>query len=124
MSIFLFPWIFLVLIRACTGFAFASLGFVAWESQFQSLGLILLGYIQGNFLIILVTVLSVIVDREKIDATNWQLVGFLLVFPFYCLCYFPIGIIAIFSKPDWKPIHHESEVPATVLSKTISAKEI
>jgi cellulose synthase/poly-beta-1,6-N-acetylglucosamine synthase-like glycosyltransferase len=123
MSLFLFPWIFLVLIRASAGLVFAGLGFVAWESQFQSLGLIILGYIQGNFLIILVTALSVIVDRKKIDATNWQLVLYMLAFPFYCLCYFPISVIAIFSKPDWKPIHHKSEVPEELLSKTIKTKE-
>jgi cellulose synthase/poly-beta-1,6-N-acetylglucosamine synthase-like glycosyltransferase len=123
MSIFLFPWIFLVLIRASAGLVFAALGFVAWESQLQSLGLIILGYIQGNLLIILLTLVSVIVDRENIDATNWQLVLYMLAFPLYCLFYFPIGLIAIFSKPDWKPIHHQSEIPEQLLSKTIKVEE-
>jgi cellulose synthase/poly-beta-1,6-N-acetylglucosamine synthase-like glycosyltransferase len=123
MSMFLFPWIFLVLIRTCTGFVFAGLGFVSWESQFQSFGLIVLGYIQGNLLIILVTLISVIVDREKISATNAQLVLYMLAFLFYCLCYFPISIIAIFSKPDWKPIHHQAQVADVILAKTIKAEK-
>jgi cellulose synthase/poly-beta-1,6-N-acetylglucosamine synthase-like glycosyltransferase len=124
MNVFLFPWFLLVFVRVSTGIVFAALGFVSWESQFQSLSLILIGYVQGSLLIIVVTTVSVFVERKKIDVTNKQLTLYLLIFPFYCLFSLPIGFIAIFSKPDWKPIHHESLISENIISKTIDIKQI
>jgi cellulose synthase/poly-beta-1,6-N-acetylglucosamine synthase-like glycosyltransferase len=106
MGMFIFPWIILIVVRIFIGCAFCFLGFVSWESQISAFGLVLFGYIQGLLMVSIMTVAAVLVERKSLNATKRQLVLYLLLFPIYCVAYFPTALVALFSKPQWKPIYH------------------
>lgn len=106
MGFFLFPWVILIFVRIFIGLVFSVLGFVSWQGQIDSFGLVIFGYAQGILLMIIMTIVTVFAEHNQIEATNIQLVFYILMFPLYCFAYLPVAIVAMFSKPQWKPIYH------------------
>ena len=56
-----------------------------------------------------IAALTVMAERQRIGATNRELVAYVLSFPLYMLSYIPIAFVALFSKPEWKPITHNGQ---------------
>ncbi|SDB31257.1 glycosyltransferase family 2 protein [Eubacterium oxidoreducens] len=47
-----------------------------------------------------------ICEHEHMPDIGIRHLGYLLMFPIYMFTYFPIAILALFKKVDWKPIRH------------------
>lgn len=109
------PFTFLWACRELLGFIFAAAGFVTWESQFAQLGSFLVGTGWGLVMMMGLAAITVIAERDKIIATNKELLAYCLSFPIFMASTVPLAFAALFSKPDWKPIvHHgqKGDVPA------------
>ena len=96
-------------IRLVLGALFSALGFVSWSSQVSSVLSIVSGALWGMLTMMALAALTTIAERDKIGATNKELVAYCLSFPIYMLSYLPISYQAIFSKPEWKPIEHHGQ---------------
>ena len=96
-------------IRLVLGALFSALGFVSWSSQVSSVLSIVSGALWGMLTMMALAALTTIAERDKIGASNKELVAYCLSFPIYMLSYLPISYQAIFSKPEWKPIEHHGQ---------------
>lgn len=109
LALLICPFTLLTGIRLVLGALFALLGFVSWQSQFASLysgvssGLLAVLALMG------LAALTCIAERDRIDATNLELVAYCLSFPIYLISYIPISFQAMFSQPGWKPIEHKGK---------------
>ncbi|MCI1983410.1 MAG: glycosyltransferase family 2 protein [Bifidobacteriaceae bacterium] len=109
LTLLISPFAVIALVRLGLGLLFAALGFVTWESQLSSLWAYVTG-VGGTFLLMMaLAAITVIAERDKIGATNKELVAYCLSFPFYMISTVPIGFVALFSKPEWKPIVHHGQ---------------
>jgi cellulose synthase/poly-beta-1,6-N-acetylglucosamine synthase-like glycosyltransferase len=106
LTLLIFPWTALSLIRILLSFLYASLGFVSWSGQISSAVGILLGCVYGSLALIVIAIITVFAERKNIGATNKELLAYCLAFPIFILSYVPISFVAIFSRIEWKPIHH------------------
>jgi cellulose synthase/poly-beta-1,6-N-acetylglucosamine synthase-like glycosyltransferase len=109
LTLLMFPWMFVTLVRFLLGALYASLGFVSWASQFDSFIGMALGCLYGSIGLMTIAILTVFAERHKIGATNKELVAYCLSFPVFILSYVPISLVAIFSKTEWRPIEHTGE---------------
>ncbi|MBR6434543.1 MAG: glycosyltransferase family 2 protein [Aeriscardovia sp.] len=95
--------------RELLGFLFAACGFVTWQSQLDNLWAWAYGTGWSMLGMMAIAALTVMAERQRIGATNRELVAYVLSFPLYMLSYIPIAFVALFSKPEWKPITHNGQ---------------
>lgn len=96
-------------VRELLGFLFAACGFVTWQSQLDNLWAWAYGTGWSMLGMMAIAALTVMAERQRIGATNRELVAYVLSFPLYMLSYIPIAFVALFSKPEWKPITHNGQ---------------
>lgn len=62
----------------------------------------------SNYLLIMfiLGIVTTIAEWKSIHAKTYQKVLYLFTFPIFMLTYIPIAIVALFRKPEWKPIRH------------------
>lgn len=106
-SLFLAPFTAMWFLRIIIGYVFAALGFITVSSQNQVLINWIIGLVGGMLLMMALAVLCCILERDKIPASNKALLGYCLSFPVYFMSLVPISILALISKPQWKPIAHQ-----------------
>ncbi|MDR1448569.1 MAG: glycosyltransferase [Candidatus Ancillula sp.] len=106
LTILIFPWVFLEVIRIFIGSIYIALGFVSPQSQFNSLTQMGMTILSGGALLLIIACITIISERKKIGASRSELLAYLMAFPLYVLSYIPISFVAIFSKVEWKPIKH------------------
>ena len=109
LTILICPLSLISVVRLVLGALFSALGFVSWTSQISSVMSIVNGALWGVLTMMLIAALTTIAERDKIGASNKELVAYCLSFPIYMLSYLPISYQAIFSKPEWKPIEHHGQ---------------
>ena len=106
-TLLLCPFTVLAIVRMVLGFFFALFGFVTWASQLGAL----VGWASGILMSVLgmmgLAALTIVVERDRIGASNKELLAYVLSFPVYMFSYVPISFQAIFSKAQWKPIEHQ-----------------
>lgn len=107
LTLLICPFTVLSVIRVVLGGLFAALGFVSLNSQIASVNSWIVAVVVSVLGLMLLAALTSIVERDKIGATNKELVAYCLSFPVFLLSYIPISFQAIFSKPGWKPIAHK-----------------
>ncbi len=109
LSLMLCPFTLVSAVRILLGLVFAACGFVTWDSQIQQITGWLAGiasYLVGMMVLAALTALA---ERRNIGASNKELFAYCLSFPFYMLSYVPIAFVAVFSRPQWKPIVHHGQ---------------
>ena len=106
-TLLLCPFTVLAIVRMVLGLFFALFGFVTWASQLGAL----VGWASGILMSVLgmmgLAALTIVVERDRIGASNKELLAYVLSFPVYMFSYVPISFQAIFSKAQWKPIEHK-----------------
>ena len=106
-TLLLCPFTVLAIVRMVLGLFFALFGFVTWASQLGAL----VGWASGILMSVLgmmgLAALTIGVERDRIGASNKELLAYVLSFPVYMFSYVPISFQAIFSKAQWKPIEHQ-----------------
>ncbi|KFI72323.1 N-acetylglucosaminyltransferase [Bifidobacterium minimum] len=106
-TLLLCPFTVLAIVRMVLGLFFALFGFVTWASQLGAL----VGWASGILMSVLgmmgLAALTIVVERDRIGASNKELLAYVLSFPVYMFSYVPISFQAIFSKAQWKPIEHQ-----------------
>ena len=118
LSLMICPLTLVTIIRIVLGLIFAVCGFVTWQSQLGIMRVWGLALVESLLTLMLLAAITSIFERDKIGATNRELVAYCLSFPVYMLSYVPISFVAIFSKPEWKPIAHQGA------SKEVVAEEM
>ncbi|KAB5607165.1 glycosyltransferase family 2 protein [Bifidobacterium jacchi] len=106
-TLLLCPFTVLAGVRLVIGYLFAAFGFVTWMSQVQTMVNWVSGIVTGMLVMMGLVALTIVVERDRIGATNKELVAYVLSFPIYMLSYVPISFQAVFSKAQWKPIAHK-----------------
>lgn len=106
-TLLLCPFTVLAITRMALGWLFAACGFVTWQSQLISLGGWASSIVTAVLTMMALAALTIIVERDRIGATNKELFAYVLSFPIYMLSYVPISFQAIFAKAQWKPISHK-----------------
>ena len=106
-TLLLCPFTVLAGARLVLGYVFAAFGFVTWMSQVQAMVNWVSGVVTGMLVMMGLVALTIVVERDRIGATNKELVAYVLSFPIYMLSYVPISFQAVFSKAQWKPIAHK-----------------
>ena len=96
----------LAIIRLILGFIFAAFGFVTWASQIDSTLSFITTTVTSVLGMMVFVSLTILVEHDKLGATNKELFAYVLSFPIFMLSYVPIAFQAVFSKSEWKPIHH------------------
>ncbi|PLS30431.1 N-acetylglucosaminyltransferase [Bifidobacterium margollesii] len=109
LTLLICPFTALSVIRLALGILFVALGFVSVDSQLKQMTNGLMGGVLGVLAMMLLAAITCMAERDKIDATNKELVAYCLSFPVYLLSYIPISFQAMFSKPGWKPIEHRGK---------------
>ena len=109
LTLLIFPFAALGALRGALGFVYVAAGFVSLESQIEAMtqGLVLAG--AGTIGLMLIAMVTVISERDRIGASNRELFAYCITFPLYMASYIPISFAAIFSKAQWKPIHHAGD---------------
>nr|AIA95319.1 CAZy families GT2 protein [uncultured Bifidobacterium sp.] len=106
-TLLLCPFTVLAIVRMILGTLFALFGFVTWSSQLSALT----GWASGILVSVLammgLAALTIVVERDRIGASNKELLAYVLSFPIYMFSYVPISFQAVFSKAQWKPIEHQ-----------------
>ncbi|MFU0469166.1 glycosyltransferase family 2 protein [Gardnerella vaginalis] len=105
-SLVLCPFMVLAIIRLILGFIFAMFGFVTWASQIEAATNFIITTISSVIGMMIFVSLTMIVEHRKLGATGKELFAYALSFPIFMLSYVPISFQAVFSKSEWKPIHH------------------
>ncbi|KAA8829252.1 MULTISPECIES: glycosyltransferase family 2 protein [Bifidobacterium] len=106
LTLLICPFTALSVIRTALAGLFVALGFVSLSSQLASLNFWIVGGVASVIGMMALAAITCIAERDKIDATNKELVAYCLSFPIYLISYIPISFQAMFSKPGWKPIEH------------------
>jgi hypothetical protein len=106
LTLIIFPWVMLEVIRIGIGALYVYLGFVSFDSQVNSVLQMLYMFLFGSLILMVIAGLTVFLEHKNIGATRKELVGYVISFPLYVLSYFPISFCAIFSRVEWKPITH------------------
>lgn len=114
LSLMICPLTVLSVARTVLGALFVAFGFVSAASQLASLRFWLVTLVASVLGLMALAALTSLLERDKIGATNRELVAYCLSFPVYMLSYIPISFVAIFSRPQWKPIEHQGASEATV----------
>lgn len=109
LTILISPFTFLYAGRYILGFIFAAVGFVTWDSQLSQIWSSASGIGLSFVTMMGLAAITVIAERDKIGASNKELVAYCLSFPIYMASYVPIAFEALFAKPDWKPIVHHGQ---------------
>ncbi|MFT9397942.1 MAG: glycosyltransferase family 2 protein [Bifidobacterium psychraerophilum] len=109
LTLLICPFTALGTIRVFLGALFAMFGFVSWGGQFSALGSWASGIALSMLTMMGLAALTIIAERNRIGASNKELFAYCLSFPIYMLSYIPISFMAIFSKPEWKPIQHRGQ---------------
>lgn len=107
LTLLICPFTLLSVIRVALGLLFMALGFVSVSSQLESLTSGIGGGVLAVVGMMVLAAITCIAERDRIDATNKELVAYCLSFPIYLISYVPISFQALFSKPGWKPIEHK-----------------
>lgn len=107
LTILIFPWMFLSIVRILFGILFSALGFVSLYSQVDYLISILYGNLLSMVVMSVLAMITVLVERENIEASNLELLVYCLTFPIFIISYVPISFAALFLKVEWKPIVHK-----------------
>ncbi len=106
LTLMICPFMLISLIRYSLAVIFAALGYLSWYSllgDVSSYGISIVTAFLGMMALAAVTSL---LEHDKIDATNKELFAYCLSFPIYMASYVPIAFVAIFARPQWKPIQH------------------
>lgn len=106
-TLLLCPFTVLTIARVSLGMLFALFGFVTWESQLSAVSNWGIGIVMSVVIMMVLAALTIIVERDRIGASNKELFAYVLSFPIYMLSYVPISFQAIFAKAEWKPIVHK-----------------
>lgn len=114
LSIMICPLTVLSVVRFVLGAIFVACGFVSLQSQLSMTRFWLVTLILSVLGLMFLATLTTLLERDKIGATNKELVAYCLSFPVYMLSYIPISFAAIFSKSQWKPIEHQGASAAVV----------
>ena len=72
---------------------------------------LLLTAVTGYVSIFIAGVLTVAAEHHRILATRKEKFLSLFTYPLYVFSYIPIAVLAVFRKPEWKPIAHTVAVP-------------
>lgn len=107
LSLMICPLTVLSLARVVLGALFVAFGFVSAASQLGALRFWVVTLVASVLGLMALAALTSILERDKIGATNRELVAYCLSFPVYMLSYIPISFAAIFSRSQWKPIQHQ-----------------
>ncbi|RFT29738.1 N-acetylglucosaminyltransferase, partial [Gardnerella vaginalis] len=105
-TLMLCPFMVLAIVRLILGFIFAAFGFVTWTSQIDSTLNFITTTVTSVLGMMVFVSLTILVEHDKLGATNKELFAYALSFPIFMLSYVPIAFQAVFSKSEWKPIHH------------------
>ena len=89
--------------------------YVSKVFQDEALRLLMGSVFNYYFGMIAIGGLVVLTEWKRINATAWEKIKYLPIFPLFIASYMPITIQAMFSKVEWKPIQHYS---TQQLSKT------
>ena len=79
----------------------------------SSLVFCLLNYTSFMFVLGVVTTIT---EWDSFIAKPSQKIKYMFTFPFFMFTYIPIAIVALFRKPQWKPIKHSVNVSIETLS--------
>lgn len=122
LTLLMFPWVFLQVVRIIIGAFYVIFGFVSLSSQLNSLYQIFLAMAIGGLLLMIIAGITVIGESKQIGASKKELVTFVFSFPLYVLSYVPISFVAIFSKVEWKPIVHGINEVDKIIKQDASKK--
>ena len=108
------PGLLMAVIVGC----FNTIGIVTYASSDASMRRILLMtmvmslmYLSSYVLVMFVFgAITTIAEWDSIRASAWQKILYAFTFPLFMLLYIPIAIVALFKKPQWKPIEHTVDV--------------
>ena len=89
--------------------------YVSKVFQDEALRLLMGSVFNYYFGMIAIGGLVILTEWKRINATAWEKIKYLPIFPLFIASYMPITIQAMFSKVEWKPIQHYS---TQQLSKT------
>ncbi|MDN6208858.1 glycosyltransferase family 2 protein [Bifidobacterium crudilactis] len=109
LTLLICPFTALGAIRVFLGALFAAFGFVSWGGQIAALSSWASGIALSILTMMGLAALTIVAERNRIGASNKELFAYCLSFPIYMLSYIPISFMAIFSKPEWKPIQHKGQ---------------
>lgn len=82
--------------------------YVAKVFQSEAIRLLIGSICNYYFGMLFIGVLVIITEWDRIQATKWEKVKYLPIFPLFIASYLPITIQAMFAKVEWKPIQHYS----------------
>ncbi len=85
------------------------LSFFTGRWDFEEVLLALVEILIGGYVMLfIVGLITTISEWKQIQAKAWMKILTVFVFPISIEMYLPITIVALFSKPQWKPIEHTS----------------
>ena len=89
----------------------------------QSVSFIGMTFVMGYIGTVIIGLITVISEWERIHTVPWRKLVFLPLFPVFMATYIPISLAALIKKVDWKPIRHyaSSQMDATLASSRNSA---
>ena len=79
---------------------------MTWTSQISSVLNLVITTVNSVMGMMVFVSLTILVEHNKLGATNKELFAYALSFPIFMLSYVPIAFQAVFSKSEWKPIQH------------------
>ena len=82
--------------------------YVAKVFQHEASGLLLSSVANYYFGLLFIGILVILTEWNRINATAWEKIKYLPIFPLFIASYLPITIQAMFAKVEWKPIQHYS----------------
>lgn len=122
LSLLIFPWIFMIIVRQVVGFFYVILNFVPWQAQIESLANVFGGYLAGVIFLFVLTIITIIVERNRINMSTKNMFKNVITFPIYSITFLPTALFALFSKPQWKPIvHGQSRAKILMSEQTITS---
>ncbi|MCI1960190.1 MAG: glycosyltransferase family 2 protein [Clostridia bacterium] len=74
----------------------------------RTMSFIFLTFLSAYIGLLIVGLLTVVSEWDRIHATSVQKLIYLPIFPLFIATYIPIALAALVMKVDWKPIHHFS----------------
>jgi len=80
-------------------------------------GMMLRALLSSYVLAFCIGTLTLMTEWNNIECPAPKKVASLFTFPIFMLTYAPISIIAVFTKPEWKPIRHKVSISAKEFKK-------
>lgn len=89
----------------------AALGYMSFGIMIASAGSSILFCVATYMMYMFgLGILTTFTEWDNIHTTTAKKIRYMFTFPFFMMTYMPIAIVALFKKPEWKPIAHTVSV--------------